>query len=297
MNNRRAPAKKPADMASNQFAHDYALGYTDFEQDRLIRQAAIIAPITERLFREAGIRPGQRVLDLGSGMGDVSMVVARLVGPSGEVVGVERDAASIERAEARVAAADLRNVNFLNTDVNNIVIDEPFDAAVGRFILTFLPDPISVLRSVAGLVRPGGVLAFQEPSWTAMLALGARLPLWSRTRRLIQETLLRSGANPEMGLALYPVFQEVGLPAPKMHLEMPLGSDADFIRLTSDLLCSLRPLAEQHGVSLEDLGHFDTLPDRICAEVVAANTVVSLIAVVGAWSRKPKDSPRSADQA
>jgi hypothetical protein len=80
-----------------------------------------------------------------------------------------------------------------------------------------------------------------------------------------------------------------------MHLEMPLGSSADFIRLTSDLLCSLRPLAERHGVSLEDLGDLDTLPARICAEVVAVNTVVSLIAVVGAWSRKPKDSLRSAD--
>ena len=297
MNHKRAPANKPVDVTSSQFAHAYALGYTDFEQNRLIRQAAIIAPSTERLFREAGIIPGQRVLDLGSGMGDVSMLVARLVGASGEVVGIERDAASVERAEARVAVADLRNVNFLNTDVNNIVTDEPFDAAVGRFILMFLPDPISVLRSVAGLVRPGGVLAFQEPSWTAMLALGARLPLWSRARHLIREILLRSGANPEMGLALYPLFQEVGLPAPKMHLEMPLGSDADFIRLTSDLLCSLRPLAEQHRVSLKDLGDFDTLPDRICAEVVAANTVASLIAVVGAWSRKPKNSPRSADKA
>ncbi|HJY52689.1 MAG TPA: methyltransferase domain-containing protein, partial [Candidatus Udaeobacter sp.] len=171
MNHRRAPANKPGDVTSSEFAHDYALGYTDFEQDRLIRQAAIIAPITERLFREAGIGPGQRVLDLGSGMGDVSMLVARLVGASGEVVGIERDVTSIERAEARVAAADLRNVNFLNTDVNNIVTDQLFDAAVGRLILTFLPDPISVVRSVAGLVRPGGVLAFQEPSWTVMLAL------------------------------------------------------------------------------------------------------------------------------
>src|SRR5215468_433420 len=82
---------------------DYALGYTDSEQERLIRQAAIIAPITERLFREAGIGPGYRVLDLGSGMGDVAMLVARLIGPSGEVVGVERDANSILRAKARVA--------------------------------------------------------------------------------------------------------------------------------------------------------------------------------------------------
>src|SRR5262245_57072249 len=295
MNHRRAPVNKLADVTSRQSGHDYALGYTDPEQDRLIRQAARLAPTTERLFREAGIGPGQRVLDLGSGMGDVAMLVARLVGASGEVVGIERDAISVERAEARVAAADLRNVNFLNTDVNNIVTDQLFDAAVGRLILTFLPDPISVVRSVAGLVRPGGVLAFQEPSWTVMLAVGARLSLWSRTRHLTHEILLRSGANPEMGLALYPIFQEVGLPAPKMHLEMPLGSDADFIRLTSDLLCSLRPLAEQHGVCLEDLGDLDTLPHRICAEVVAANTVVSLIAVVGAWSRKPKDSPQSAD--
>lgn len=274
---------------------DYALGYTDREHERLIRQAAIIAPITERFLREAGIGPGQRVLDLGSGMGDVAMLVAKLVGPSGEVVGIERDANSIARAKTRTAAAGFRNVSFLNRDVKNIISDQPFDAAVGRLILMFLPDPVSVLRSTVGLVRPGGVVAFQEPSWAPMLALGARLPLWSRTRHLIHEILLRSGANREMGLALYPVFQEAGLPAPQMHLEMPLGSDPEFVRLTSDVLCSLRPLAKQHKVSLKELGDLDTLPHRIHAEANAANTVVSLIGVVGAWSRKPKDSCASAE--
>ena len=269
----------------------YALGYTNAEHERLIRQAAKLAPITERLFREAGIGPGQRVLDLGSGMGDVAMLVAQIVGPSGEVLGIERDANSIARAKARVAEAGLHNVSFLNTDVNNIVSDKFFDAAVGRFILMYLPDPVSALQSAVDLVRPGGVLAFQEPSWAPMLAFGASLSLWSRTRQLIHETILRSGANLEMGPALYPVFQKTGLPAPKMHLEMPLGSDQDFIRLTSDLLCSLRPLAAQHKVSLKELGDLDTLADRICAEVAAANTVVSLIAVVGAWSRKPINPP------
>jgi ubiquinone/menaquinone biosynthesis C-methylase UbiE len=268
----------------------YALGHTNAEHDRLIRQAARIAPVTERLFREAGISPGQRVLDLGSGVGDVAMLVFRIVGPSGEVVGIERDASSIERARARTAEAGFHNVSFTQTDVNQIVSDKPFDAAVGRFILMFLPDPVSVLRSVVRVVRPGGVVAFQEPSWTVMLSLGARLPLWFRARQLIHEILLRSGVNREMGLALYRVFQEVGLPAPKMHLEMPLGNDADFITLTSDLLRSLRPLAQQHKVSLKELGDLNTLPDRICAEVTAANTVVSLIAVVGAWSRKPINS-------
>jgi ubiquinone/menaquinone biosynthesis C-methylase UbiE len=284
-----------ADVTTNQTPADYALGYTDAERERLMRQAALIAPYTERLFREAGIGMGHRVLDLGSGMGDVSMLVAGLVGVSGEVVGVERDAASIERAQARVARAGFRNVIFLKTDVNKIVIDQRFDAVVGRFVLMFLPDPVSVLRSVSRLVRPGGVLAFQEPSWIPMLALGDRLPLWSCVLRSIHETILRSGANPEMGLALYSIFQEIGLPAPKMHLEIPLGSDAGFVRIISDLVCSLQPLAMVHNVSLEELGDLNTLRDRICAEIAAANTMVSVVPLLGAWSRKPADSPGSAE--
>ena|SRR2546425_11291167 len=98
----------------------YALGSTDAEQARLIRQAALLAPFTERFFRGAGIGPGQRVLDIGSGVGDVAMLVAKLVGPSGEVVGVERNARSIARARARMAEAGLRNVTFTQSDVSQI---------------------------------------------------------------------------------------------------------------------------------------------------------------------------------
>jgi len=148
-----------ATQASN-VSFEYVLGYTAAEHERLIRQAALIAPYTERLFRHAGIGSGQRVLDLGSGVGDVSMLLARIVGPSGEVVGIERDASSIARAEARAAAAGLHNVSFIQSDVSEIPSYKLFDAAVGRFILLFLADPTSVLRGVARRVRAGGVLRF-----------------------------------------------------------------------------------------------------------------------------------------
>ena len=72
---------------------------------------------TERFFREAGIGPGQRVLDIGSGVGDVAMLVARLVGPSGEVVAIERDPKSIAKARARVTEAGFHNVSFNESDV------------------------------------------------------------------------------------------------------------------------------------------------------------------------------------
>src|SRR5260370_39884356 len=105
-------------MTTSHSHADYALGNTDAEHERLIWQGARVAPITERLFREAGIGPGQRVLDLGSGVGDVAILAARLVGPSGEVVGIERDLRSIARARARVAEAGRRNVSFTQTGVS-----------------------------------------------------------------------------------------------------------------------------------------------------------------------------------
>jgi ubiquinone/menaquinone biosynthesis C-methylase UbiE len=268
---------------------EYALGYTAAEQLRLTRQATRIAPVTERLFREVGIEPGQRVLDLGSGVGDVAMLAARLVGPAGEVVGIEREPGSIARAKGRAAEAGLHNLSFTQTHVTQIASDRPFDAAVGRFILMFLPDPVSVLRSVSRLVRSGGVVAFQEPSWIPMLALGARLPLWSKVLAAIHETFLRSGVNMEMGLHLYASFQQAGLPAPAMRMETLLGADTDCAQMPVDVLRSMCPLAQRHNVSLEELGDLETLADRIYAEATRLNTVMNVIPIVGAWARKAAD--------
>src|SRR5713226_1657897 len=95
---------------------NYALGGTNAEHERLIRQSARLAPFTERFFRDAGIGPGQRVLDIGSGVGDVAMLAAKIVGPSGEVVGVERDAGTIARARARVAEAGFNHDGTFTED-------------------------------------------------------------------------------------------------------------------------------------------------------------------------------------
>ncbi len=92
-----------------------------------------------------------------------------------------------------------------------------------------------------------------------------------------------------MGPDLYRVFQAVGLPAPAIHMETPLGSDADFTDLICGLLISVLPLAEQHNVSLEALGDLHTLSDRIHAEVTTANSVVSFVPLVGVWARKALD--------
>ena len=263
----------------------YALGSTDAEHERLVRQAKWLAPVTERFFCDAGIGPGHRVLDLGSGVGDVVLIAARLVGPSGGVVGVERDARSIERARVRVAQAGLNNVSFTQSDVSQISHDKLFDAAVGRYILMFLPDPVAMLRSLSQLVRPGGVLAFQEPSWGTFMKQAACLPLWSVGAAVMEETFKRSGTNTEMGPHLSPVFQEAGLPAPSTRIDTLLGAE----QWMPDVLQSLRPQMEQLNLATETLGDFDTLSQRLQAEVAVAGKGTPLPGLVSAWSRKPKN--------
>ena len=186
-----------------------------------------------------------------------------------------------------MAEAGLHNVSFTQSDVNELTDDKPFDAVVGRFILQFLPALVGTLRSLSQLVHPGGVVAFHEPCWTAILPLATDLPLWSACASLVCESLQRSGGNTEMGLALHGIFQRVGLPAPILQMEIPLGDDSCSARWIYDLFCSLLPHIRRLNLSLEDLGNLDTLLERIQSEVAASKTLVPCAALIGAWSRRP----------
>ena len=274
-------------MLADKRHSDYHLGNTDAEHERLIRQAIRLAPVTERFFREAGIGSGQQILDLGAGVGDVAMLAARLVGSSGKVVAIERDSRTINRARARAKEAGLDNIDFVQADIAEYSTASMFDAAVGRYILQFLPDPVATLRSVAKRVRPGGIVAFQEGSWIPFLSLSAHLPLWYASASLLHESGARSGVNMEMGTGLHKAFQDAGLPAPRMRLEMELASDPDFTRWVSDSLRSVLPQIQKLNLSLEALGDLDTLEERLQNEVTMSNTVVPWIGLVAAWCRTP----------
>lgn len=265
---------------------DYLLGNSDEEHGRLIRQAARLAPVTEAFFREAGIATGQRVLDVGSGVGDVAMLLARVVGSTGAVVGVERDAKSIARARARVAEAGLRNITFREGDITECRLDAVFDAVVGRYVLQFLPDPVDVLRRLLQNLRPDGIAAFLECSFAPFIALSAHLPLWSTAVRLMHEVGLRHGVRAEMGPALFGAFTAAGLSAPHMRLYMELGHDPSFTRWLPDGLRTMLPHFSRFEISTEPLGDLDTLQDRLHAEVASAGTVVPWLAMVGAYSRR-----------
>lgn len=268
---------------------DYAFADRKLEDSRLRSQAVFFDPATERAFVAAGLGEGARVLDLGSGAGDVAMLAGRLVGPQGEVVGVERDPEAVALASARVREAGIANVQFKQGDAQTLeVVDGPFDAVVGRLVLMYLADPVAALMRAAELVSPGGVVCFEEADLTYEWAQ-PMTPLWVQIRAWVLETLVRAHIPHRMGLALPAAFHAAGLPAPDLRLEASLRSDPDSMAWAwANLVVGMVPLMEKLGVATTSDVSPSTLTDRLLAELRLAPGAVVGPPMIAAWSRRPR---------
>lgn len=265
---------------------DYVLGATPGEHRRLVTQGRLVEPYTERFLRDAGVCEGDRVLDVGSGMGDVALILARLVGPAGSVVGIDRDASALDAARSRIAAVGHRNVEFVETDLADAEFAEPFDAIVGRMVLVFQPDPGAVLRCLLRCLRPRGLVAFQEPCWSIWRPLYRDLPLRAACIELAHAAMLRAGAHADMEFRLRRDFMRAGLPPPQMRLEVPFGAkDRASRALACEIVRTVYPRAVADGLSTAALGDLDTLAERLEAELETADVFPAWVGLAGAWAR------------
>lgn len=150
-------------------AETFSLPHAVRELDRLATQARELAAHTAVLFRRAGMTSGQRVLDLGCGPGDVSLIAAEIVGPSGHVVGVDPSPAAVAAARDRARLAGYLNTTFKTGEAANLAIIGEFDVIVGRLVLMDLPEPMKVLRSLRKYLRSQGLIVLQETAIGAPL--------------------------------------------------------------------------------------------------------------------------------
>jgi protein-L-isoaspartate O-methyltransferase len=266
----------------------YALGSEDAELERLERQAQSIALPTAGLLQASGIGPGMRVLDLGTGLGHVSLQLAALVGPTGEVVGLERDERMLQAAEARRAAAGAANVRYVQGDVRTYRDGEPFDAVVERLVLFHLPDAIDVVRHHLAGVRPGGIMAAiefdvgaarTEPPTTLTSSL---VPWLVAGFRSVQ-------ADPTIGTRIGLILAEAGVTGVTgfgvqgyLAPDDPAGP-----ALVAGVVSSMSRAIVAAGIATEAELDLPTLQERIGDELRRARAVFLPPTVVGAWGRKP----------
>ncbi len=270
-------------------AYEYELGHSDREVKRLWLQAQLVDPFTRQFFRDAGVSKGMRVLDVGSGAGDTALVVAELVGDSGEVLGIDRAPMAVAAAQSRIKTLGKHNISFRQGDLDALEAAETFDAVVGRYVLVFSPNPVAMLKTAARLVRPGGVIAFHEPDWNGSRS-NPVAPTYERCSDWIVRTFKKVGTNPYMGQDLHSAFVRAGIPAPSMALRALIGGPSDdlsYVDLIAELAITMAPVMEEQGVIAR--GEIDpaTYRREMLAEVRGLGSLVVGRSEIGAWSRMP----------
>lgn len=263
----------------------YLLGHDPDELARLEHQAMVLAPATRTVLHLAGIAPGMRVLDLGTGAGDVALEAAEMVGPTGSVVGIDQSVPALTLAARRVEQRAVTNVSFVQGDIEDIDLIDEFDAVVGRLVLLYMPKPDRVLAKFARLVRPGGVVAMMEYEMTAAGTLPPT-ELSSRIVGWIASAFQRSGLDASLGARLAEVLARAGLgQATVLGLQgyRPPG-DRDGAWMAASTVRTLLPVLEKTGVATAVEVDIDTLAERIAQDSAAHDAVFKPPTLVGAWA-------------
>jgi len=267
----------------------YVLGHADVEVRRLLLQGRLYDGYTEHGLRLAGLRQGMRVLDIGCGPGDVSFIAARLVGPSGSVLGVDAAPEMIELARVRAAEQGLSAVHFTRSAIDAIALDEPVDAVVGRLILMHLPDPAATLRRLSSFVRPGGVIAFSENDITGARSI-PDMPLFGQVTAGIVRSFEAMGLSPRFGTTLHTIFTDAGLGAPRLTLGTPIGTaaDTDILAYAAEVWRLVSPIAQQMGFAIDEFADIDEFVPRFREEALAVDALITMPPIITAWTKVQK---------
>ena len=256
---------------------DYVHGTDPEEQKRLSRLNALL---NGNSLGALELREGERVLDVGSGLGQFTRLLARKVGPRGKVLGIERSEAQL--AEALKQARDegeehLLDVRRGDAEKFPLVDDEwgTFDVAHARFLLEHVTDPLAVVRQMVRAVRPGGRIVLEDDDHM-VLRLWPEPPGLRELWRAYYLSYERQGKDPFVGRHLVDLLHRAGA-RPQRNRCLDFGS------------CAGSPNFEAM------VGNFIGILDGAREEIVSFGLsdnerIDAALAAFSAWSQCPEAS-------
>lgn len=261
-------------------AEDYVIRGGIEGRERLCLLSEVMGPETEALLQRVGIQSGASCLDLGCGGGDVTRTLGRMVGPEGNVVGIDFDAKKLEMAREETERAGLANIVYAMHDVTEWEPSHPFDVVYIRFLLTHLRDPEGVLRAIARHIRPGGVIILEDIDFRGHFAEPPNEAL-DRSVEWYTKTVRTRGGDPNIGPRLPGLLRTTGYDDVRMRLWHPAAMEGGIKLLICVTLQDIAGPVLQDG--LADRDTFMETTEALYRFARDPHTVLGGPRIVQAW--------------
>src|SRR5215213_7252176 len=213
---------------------------------------------TSALFDRLGVGAGLRCLDAGCGGGDVTLELARRVGPRGWVIGVDLDATKLDLARQEAAEQGITNVEFRPLDIRTGAAGTGFDLVYARFLLTHLADPAAAIAAFGHALRPGGLLIVEDIDFKGSFAW-PETAAFRRYCELYYAVVRRRGGDPDIGPRLPILLADGGFAQIDMHVVQPMTIQGDAKLINPITLENIADAIVQDGLAspqeIDDLLH------------------------------------------
>jgi SAM-dependent methyltransferase len=272
-------------MTSSDSPHGYAIRGGKNGKKRLDMLAGVLLPTTIQLLNRVGLITGMKCLDVGCGGGHVAILMARIVGPEGCVVGTDADAEILALAREDAEAARVSTIKFQRLDACACLWHEQFDLAHARFLLSHLNAPEKCLEAMVQACAPGGTIVIEDTDFAGSFSY-PNCAAYDRYNELYQELIQRRGGDPNMGFKLPAMLRRAGIHGVELNVIQPAH-----IRGEGKLMAPLTMSRISDALTAEGLAT-ESEVQQILAELnhIAADgeTVISLPRIFQVWGKLSK---------
>jgi ubiquinone/menaquinone biosynthesis C-methylase UbiE len=256
-------------------------GHEGYERLKLLARERW--PSTRALLERAGLGPGMRCIDLGCGGGEVTLQIARMIAPDGEIVGIDMD--EIKLARARDAAADrgVTNVEFRALNVREWSEPGSYDAVFCRFVLQHLSNPVDVLARMWDAVRPEGALIVEDADFDGWCCHPPNEG-FAFFLRAYGQAVAHWGGDHVLGRRLYYYFLEIGIPHPNVSVVQPIYIEGEGKTLPLSTLAASRDAIIDAGVASE--AELNAALEQLAGLTNDPRSLISGPRIFQVWSRR-----------
>ena len=264
-------------------SNDYVLRTGQQGAKRLRLLARVKWPTTKTLLRRVRLRPGMSCLDVGCGIGAVTLQLARRVGPTGRAVGIDRDEHCLEIARQEAGRQSV-HADFRAMSVSELQEAAAYDLVYGRFLLSHLREPGRAIERMALAARPGGLVVVEDIEFAGHFSF-PKCPDFDRYVSLYQQAVERKGGDANIGPRLPGLFLDAGLEGVELEVVQPTFRHGLGKRIAQVTMEHIHEAVVEAG--LASPGEVDAVVADLDRFARDPRTLLSLPRIFQVWGRKP----------